>query len=564
MQNCFFRLGSSSKLRLLRRQAGCGAVLCLSLLALPAGLRAATESPRMPVVPKWGRFEQSFKSDVLYSNALQDATLTVVFTSPLGETNLVYGFWDGEKTWRVRFSPSQPGRWSYKTTCSDTPNRGLHNRAGEFLCTAPAGKSPFHVHGPVQVARDHHHLEYADGTPFFWLADTTWNGMQAAEPKTWELYALMRAARRFTVIQSAAYPGQDAQGQTAIAGFPDRIAINPEFFQQLDAKLDVLTEAGLLSAIAPVVELEPQLRAASPSDVQRALLVRYTVARWGAEPVVWLLAFDGSDPALVNRWKRIGQAVFSEGRRTPVMVCPGAAMQALEAFRSQNWVDLLGAQPITDFTDSALEAAFRGPFFREWSNTPSLPIIPFLPCENGLRPGSQQRYTSEEVRKAAYWSLLLSPPAGLSYAGQGVVEWSTSLPEQKSKVRGGNLPLWRRAMFMPAAKDMTQIAGFMGGLDFWRLRPEPGFLAPQQGSSSPGKSIAAEATEAKDLALVYDPEDRSFALSLDALPPTPVAAWFNPRSGGSTPIPLAGNAKTCQLTTTQPGDWVLVLRGGNR
>ncbi|MGO8675729.1 MAG: DUF4038 domain-containing protein [Limisphaerales bacterium] len=564
MQNCFFRLGSPSGLRLLRRQAGCGAVLCLSLLALPAGLRAATESPRMPVVPKWGRFEQSFKSDVLYSNALQDATLTVVFTSPLGETNLVYGFWDGEKTWRVRFSPSQPGRWTYKTTCSDTPNRGLHNRAGEFLCTAPAGKSPFHVHGPVQVARDHHHLEYADGTPFFWLADTTWNGMQAADPKTWELYALMRAARRFTVIQSAAYPGQDAQGQTAIAGFPDRIAINPEFFQQLDAKLDVLTEAGLLSAIAPVVELELQQRAASPSDDQTALLVRYTVARWGAEPVVWLLAFDGSDPALVNRWKRIGQAVFSEGRRTPVMVCPGAAMQALEAFRSQNWVDLLGAQPITDFTDTALETAFRGPFFREWSNTPSLPIIPFLPCENGLRPGSQQRYTSEEVRKAAYWSLLLSPPAGLSYAGQGVVEWSTSLPEQKSKVRGGNLPLWRRAMFMPAAKDMTQIASFMGGLDFWRLRPEPGFLAAQPGSSSPGKSIAAEATEAKDLALVYDPEDRSFALSLDALPATPVAAWFNPRSGGSTPIPLAANAKTCQLTTPQPGDWVLVLRGGKR
>jgi hypothetical protein len=518
----------------------------------------------MPIAPKWSRFEQSFKSDILYSNALQEATLTVLFTSPLGETNLVYGFWDGEKTWRVRFLPCQPGRWTYKTTCSDTSNLGLHNRAGEFLCTAPAGKSPFHQHGPVQVARDHHHLEHADGRPFFWLADTTWDGMQGAEPTDWELYALVRAARGFTVIQCAVSPGADVKGQTAIGGFPDRIAINPGFFQQLDAKLDFLTQTGLLGAIAPLVELEPRQRASSLSDDQVALLVRYCVARWEAEPVVWLLAFDGSIPRLIDRWKRIGHAVFEEGRRAPVLVYPGAAIEALETFRNQNWVDLLGGQPITDFTDSALQRAFGGPFFKEWSNTPSRPIIPFLPCENGLRPRSKQRFSAEEVRKAAYWSLLLSPPAGLSYAAQGVVEWDQSLPRQQPTVRGGNLPLWRRAMYMPAAKQMTQLAGFLGGIDFWRLRPEAKTLPAQPGSASPRRFIAAAATETKDLTLVYDPEDRSLPLGLEGLPPTPVAAWFDPRSGASAPISLVVTGKTSELTTPQAGDWVLILRGRKR
>ena len=65
------------------------------------------------------------------------------------------------------------------------------------------------------------------------------------------------------------------RGKRAIAGFPDRIAINPEFFQRLDAKLDLLSQAGLLSAIAPLVELEPRQRAFSLSDDQVALLVRY-------------------------------------------------------------------------------------------------------------------------------------------------------------------------------------------------------------------------------------------------------------------------------------------------
>src|SRR4029077_11632084 len=83
------------------------ALACLS--ALPAALFGATESPKMPVVPKWQRFEQVFKSTVVYSNALQDATLTVLFASPTGEKIQVDGFWDGGRTWRVRFAPDQPG-----------------------------------------------------------------------------------------------------------------------------------------------------------------------------------------------------------------------------------------------------------------------------------------------------------------------------------------------------------------------------------------------------------------------------------------------------------------------
>ncbi len=55
------------------------------LLVVPSNSFGATRSKKMPVVPKWARFERVFKSSVVYSNALQDASLTVVFTSPLGD-----------------------------------------------------------------------------------------------------------------------------------------------------------------------------------------------------------------------------------------------------------------------------------------------------------------------------------------------------------------------------------------------------------------------------------------------------------------------------------------------
>src|SRR5882724_8750659 len=161
--------------------------LLFAVLAL-----SASGSQSLPVVSKWGRFEHSFQSSLTYSNALQDATLTVVFMSPLGETNQVYGFWDGGQTWLVRFSPNLAGRWSFKSGCSDKANKGLNNQSGEFVCTAAIAASRFTRYKQIHIAADHRHFEHADGTPFFWLADSVWNGARISTIKDWKLYANVR------------------------------------------------------------------------------------------------------------------------------------------------------------------------------------------------------------------------------------------------------------------------------------------------------------------------------------------------------------------------------------
>src|ERR1043165_9201919 len=259
----------------------------VSCLLLAYHLLPAAPSPKMPVVSKWGRFEQSFKSSLVYSHPLQDATFTVVFTSPLGETSQVYAFWDGSKTWRVRFSPNQPGPWSFRPTCSDAGNLGLHNRSGQFICSAAIGTSRFNQHGPVRVALDRRHLEHADGTPFFWLGDTVWHGVRVSDPQDWERYARTRSTQKFTVAKWAVAPGQDAKRETAFTG-QDTITVNPGSFKRLEPKLETLSRAGLLSAIVPLGESASLAdTAASLPDDQAALLVRYVVARWGADPGAW-------------------------------------------------------------------------------------------------------------------------------------------------------------------------------------------------------------------------------------------------------------------------------------
>jgi hypothetical protein len=536
----------------------------LALLLLLAGVCSVAASDKPPVIAKWGRFEHSFKSTVLYSNAVQDVSLRVVFKSPLGETNEVDAFWDGGRTWRVRFSPDQPGRWKFRTTCSDKDNSGLHNESGEFICTAAMGQRRFEKHGPVRVARDQRHLEHADGTPFFWLADTVWNGARVAGLKDWEFYAGIRASQRFTVAQWAAASGDDMKQESAYSGFPERIAINPDFFKRLDAKLDVLSQAGILSAIAPLREMQSQtnLTVALPDD-QAELLVRYIVARWGADPVAWLIAFEGDTGAKnVGRWKRIGGAVFGARAHAPVVLVPGETQWLLDEFRDQKWVDVFGYQSVTDVTEDALKWTFTGPLAAEWKKEPARPVIPFAPYENGAIAQSGKRFSSDDVRHAAYWSLLLAPPAGVSYGGQGVVNWDTTVGPKDEQTKATDLAMWRKALFMPAAKQMSSLAKVMTSIDFWKLRPDPKAVAAQPGEQSPRRFIAAANTQENTLSVVYVPEDRTLALLQEALPHSPTVSWFNPRTGENNPAVAVVAGGSCQFPTTEPGDWLLVLKAG--
>jgi hypothetical protein len=536
-------------------------IALLAFLLLPAGAWTAGATPKVQVVPKWSRFEEAFKSSLTYSNALQDASLTVQFTSPLGETFKVDGFWDGGRTWRVRFSPDQAGHWKFQTACSDTANEGLHGQTGEFICSAALGQNLFHKHGPVRVAPDRRHLAQADGTPFFWLADTTWNGALVSEPKDWEFYTITRLHQRFTVVQWAAAPGQDAASQSAWTGFPEHIGVNPAFFRRLDAKLEKLSQAGILSAITPLLELAPRMRAAPPlPDEQAELLVRYMVARWGAEPVAWVLAFDGdAGSKKLGRWKRIGQAVFGSGPHAPVVLYPGDTEWVLDEFRDQPWVDVFGYQSVTDCTEDALKWTVSGPFVSEWKKEPARPVIPFLPCENGVTPHTGKRFSSDDVRRAAYWSSLLSPPAGVSYCAQGVMDWDITVGPSASPK---DLPLWHKALFMPAAKQMSFLASLMLSSDFAHLRPQPKLVAAQPGQDSPRRFIAAAAADPSSICLVYVPEERTLELVLKALPASPAVSWLNPRTGANNPAVAVVSESSCQFPTPEPGDWVLQIKAG--
>src|SRR5262249_29428187 len=148
-------------------------VFALTVVFALSGRASAAEEVKE--APKWERFEIKLQSTANYANPVQEASLTAQFLSPLGETNVVRGFWDGGSAWKIRFTPNAVGKWSYRILCSDKDNKGLNGQSGQFICTSSQGKGRFAQHGPVRVSADGRYLMHEDRTPFFWMGDTAWN-----------------------------------------------------------------------------------------------------------------------------------------------------------------------------------------------------------------------------------------------------------------------------------------------------------------------------------------------------------------------------------------------------
>lgn len=530
---------------------------------------AVTGCGRGAGVPQWGLFQAAFASTTSSDNPLQDKELLVTFTSPSKRALTVRGFWDGGDVWRVRFSPDEMGEWTFATRAVPAGDGGLNGRTGRFSVGEPDDSTRFGRHGPVRVSASRTSLEHADGTPFFWLADTGWNAALKATPDEWEAYLETRADQGFTAIQWVttqwrAAPTGDRQNERAFTG-TERIAINVPFFQRLDARVAALDRAGLLSvpvllwAIGGGVDPDVNPGHSLPED-QAIRLAQYMIARWQGYSSVWILAGDGDYRGpRAERWKRIGRAVFGDQPHAPALMHPGGMQWILQEFLDEPWVDIHGYQSGHGDDERALRWITGGPPASEWNTEPVRPFINLEPpYENHLAYQSKEPITAATVRRAVYWSLLNAPTAGVSYGGHGVWGWDDgSGPPTDHEGSGTPLP-WREAMLMPAATQMKHVADVFTAIDYWRLRPAPEVLIDQPGVADAAQFIPVSSTAEGDLLVAYTPAAPVIALRSPAVP-AGAATWMNPRTGERSAAAGVAEKDVTRFTAPAPGDWLLVV-----
>jgi hypothetical protein len=278
----------------------------LPLLLVP--LFAVSGTSASPAVHVWEKQEVSFTSTHSWANPYSDVTVWIDLTGP-DFRKRIYGFWDGEHTFRVRFLAPTPGNWKWESG-SNPADSGLSGKRGEFRAVAwseeEKRENPLR-RGFLRSTANRHAVEQADGTEFLVIGDTWYSagtnrfrwydddeqrplGPQAG----FKDYLRYRKAQGYnTILIIAAFPAWATDGYPAdifmsnpertcirsawteygtnsaknmeneggrpflfpgrVPGFesvfPDMDRINPAYFRYLDRKIDYLNEQGFIAFI---------------------------------------------------------------------------------------------------------------------------------------------------------------------------------------------------------------------------------------------------------------------------------------------------------------------------
>lgn len=244
-------------------------------------------------VARWEMYEFSAQGRAHVANPFRDAALVGEIISPSGQTNVIDGFYDGDETWRLRFTPGEEGEWKYLLR-----GEGVEIlQRGKLRCTAPRGHGFIRSHPENPYA-----FAYADGTPFFPMGDTCY-GLYDDSPITPVLraeYLKTRRAQRFNFVRmSVGHSEAHAATNSAYWAWggtprrPDLDRLNPIFFRGLDELFRDLRARGMN---VELLLLNFYRRPFTDTNVWTAsrerLWLRYVGSRYGAfdNVFLWTLA----------------------------------------------------------------------------------------------------------------------------------------------------------------------------------------------------------------------------------------------------------------------------------
>ncbi len=287
----------------------------------------------------------------------------------------------------------------------------------------------------------------------------------------------------------------------------------------------------------------------------------WPVTRWradGAYRTVWLLGGDGDYDEQMEKWKQIGRAVFGAPHGNLVTMHPRGTYWPNEELRTEPWLSFASYQSGHGDNEERLRWFVQGPPATQWRALPKLPIINQEPNYEKMISRHQRRvYGAFEVRRALYWSLLISPCAGVTYGHQSIWPWLEVRGVPKDHENTGEAPPWNESLETEGTTSVMHLKRFFDGVAWWLLRPMPTWLAHQPGHDDPFHFIAIARAEDGSFGVAYTPSGQPIALKVDEEATFTRHHWFDPRTGE---LQVASGANASHFTPPAEQDWVLLLR----
>lgn len=378
--------------------------VCMGASAQAPGAPTRVEQRGEQRVEQWDVFEVQLPGPS-EGNPFAEVQLSARFSDG-AQTIEVDGFYDGDGTYRVRFMPPRPGRWTWVSQSNRWP---LTNKQGAFTATpARAGN-----HGPVGV-RNTHHFAYADGTPYKPVGTTMYSWAHRGEALEAQTLQTL-AASPFNKVRMLVFPqtaGTDRHPPELwpFAGTPprnwDTHRFNPAFFRHLEQRVRQLRDLGIQADLIlhhPYDDKREWGFDSLPRELDDRY-ARYLVARLAAyRNVWWSLAneFDFIRTKTDADWEHLGELlqrtdpyghlrsihngkrIFDQSRPWITHVSMQHGMAAAEASRAvlfreawrkpvvfdelkyegrhdRRWAQLTGAQMVNAFWATTIAGTYGG------------------------------------------------------------------------------------------------------------------------------------------------------------------------------------------------------------
>jgi hypothetical protein len=252
-----------------------------------------------------------FQSAKQYAHPHKDVSLRCVFShSASGRSIAIEGFWNGNQgtgsEYQIRFAPPLAGDWTWRTTCSDTANATLHSSSGTIRAQAYSGANSLYAKGFQRVSSDGQYLVYANGEPFFYLADTAWEMMWNSTLDEVRALVSDRKRKGFTAIQFVMMShifftpdGMTNQSGQKFVLNEDFSMLNLRYFDYIDSVVSMMNDSGIVAVICPQW-------AAGLTDINRMswspknpisnenvkLIGCYAASRYAGSHMFWIVGGD--------------------------------------------------------------------------------------------------------------------------------------------------------------------------------------------------------------------------------------------------------------------------------
>ncbi|MDO8588420.1 MAG: DUF4038 domain-containing protein [Armatimonadota bacterium] len=479
-------------------------------------------------VPKFGEYEIALTTSASYANPYTQVTLSATFTGPT-QTITVNGFWDGGKLYKFRMTPTEVGAWSWATTSNDSQ---LNGKTGGFTCADSTNK------GYVRVSTAYPYTyEWANGTPFFLMGDTTWHMWYNIRYSDGSFRSLIdaRAAQHFNYMHGVVHDsphnegGGIYRGQKASIADPNKAiwdvnTLNPGYFHWLDKKIDYMNSKGMVASLFFSWGNEGyDLDYESPS--QYIAYIKYLVARYASKNVIWIIVGEYEEAGESNsQWIAYMDTVYNnDPYKHPISM---HTVNTTNAFGGTTSHSFVGQQ--RQGTPEQLRIDIAG------SRVYNKPVVNLEYGYEGdpvMFPANQ---SADDVRKDHYGICLAG---GYGVYGNNKPGYSTYHVTSDFVLTGTDTP---------GAQYMKILYEFFAQTNFHRL-------APSQSLTSNGICAAWPNNEY----IVQLVVGTSVTVNLSGASGTFYVDWFNPRTGVRTAAGTTTGGGSRNFTAPDSNDWIL-------